>query len=153
QADFERLVNPIDDYLNKTTSRLPFVDSYVTDDPKSDGMRARPVIGGVFIKMLADPAVWKKWSGRDGLKVGDWAPIPEPPKATEAVRTSRRTPATWRYTFERPADDWARPGFDDGAWKQGPGGFGTTGTPGAVVGTTWDGPDIWLRREVTLPPE
>ncbi len=55
RADFEAIVSPIYDYLNETTARLPFVDSYVTDDPKSDGMRARPVIGGVFIKMLEDP--------------------------------------------------------------------------------------------------
>ncbi len=58
---------------------------------------------------------------------------------------------TWRYTFEKPDDDWSRPGFDDSHWKQGPGGFGTRGTPGAVVGTSWNTPDIWLRREMTLP--
>ena len=49
------------------------------------------------------------------------------------------------------APDWARPGFDDGQWKQGLGGFGANGTPGAVIGTAWLTPDIWLRREVVLP--
>ena len=150
-ADFEAIVAPIYDYLNETTARLPFVDSYVTDNVGSDGMRARPVIGGVFIKMLEDPATWKKWSGRDRAKVGDWAPAPVPPKVVEVVPTSERRPATWRYTFQQPAEGWNRPGFDDGGWKQGPGGFGTQGTPGAVVGTTWNTADIWLRREVTLP--
>ena len=51
QADFETLTSPIYDYLNQTTSRSPFADSYITDKIHSDGMHARPVIGGVFIKM------------------------------------------------------------------------------------------------------
>ena len=76
QADFEAIVSPIYDYLNETTARLPFVDSYDTDNLKSDGMHARPVIGGVFIKMLEDPATWKKWAGRDRAKLGDYAPAP-----------------------------------------------------------------------------
>jgi hypothetical protein len=58
---------------------------------------------------------------------------------------------TWRYTFQKPGEEWSRPGFNDRQWNRGPGGFGTRGTPGAVVGTTWNTPDIWLRREVTLP--
>ena len=52
-GDFEAIVSPIYDYLNQTTARFPFVDSYMTDNAQSDGMRARPVIGGVFVKMLA----------------------------------------------------------------------------------------------------
>jgi hypothetical protein len=151
RADFDALVSPVYDYLNATTARMPLVDSYITDDVRSKGMHARPVIGGVFLPMIADPAMWRKWSSRDRVKLGNWAPVPEPPRVTEVVSTSRRQPVTWRYTFRQPTGDWTRPRFDDSAWAQGPGGFGTKGTPGAVVGTTWDTHDLWLRREVTLP--
>jgi len=59
----------------------------------------------------------------------------------------------WRFTFERPAEEWARPGFDDAAWRKGKAGFGTPETPGARIGTRWDTPDIWLRTNVDLPSE
>jgi Domain of unknown function (DUF1793) len=145
------MVSPIHDYLNQTTARLPFVDSYMTNNAQSDGMRARPVIGGVFIKMLADVATWKKWAARDRARVGNWAPAPSPPRVTEVVPTSEHKPVVWRYSLTKPGADWAKPEFDDSNWKQGPGGFGKSGTPGAVIGTTWDTPDIWLRREMILP--
>jgi hypothetical protein len=57
----------------------------------------------------------------------------------------------WRFVTEQPGDDWMQPGFDDAGWKRGAGGFGTEGTPAAVIGTEWNTPDIWLRREVELP--
>ena len=151
RSDFEAIVSPIYDYLNETTARLPFVDSYITDDPRSDGMRARPVIGGVFIKMLDDFPTWKKWSSRDRTKLGRFAPAPLPPRIEEVVATSQRHPALWRYTFDKPAAGWETPGFLDSSWKEGPGGFGTSGTPGAVVGTKWNSRDIWLRRAITIP--
>jgi hypothetical protein len=42
--------------------------------------------------------------------------------------------------------------FDDGRWEEGQAGFGTEGTPGIQVATRWATPDLWIRREVTLPP-
>jgi hypothetical protein len=56
----------------------------------------------------------------------------------------------WSYTLERPAADWFKPGFNATAWKEGTAGFGTQRTPGALIRTTWDTADIWLRREFTL---
>jgi hypothetical protein len=150
-ADFAAIVSPIYDYLNETTAREQLVDSYVTDKVKSGGMHARPVVGGIFIKMLADPVLWKKWAGRDPTQVGNWAPLPVPPQMTEVVPTSQHQPVTWRYTLETPPAQWTEPGFDASGWKQGPGGFGTHGTPNAVIGTIWRTDDIWLRREFTMP--
>ena len=151
RADFEALVSPIYDYLNETSARDPLADSYETDRVQSGGMHARPVVGGVFIKMLADRVLWQKWASRDHSKVGNWAPLPQPPQIKELVATSRQEPSLWRYTVEKPADDWMKPEFEASGWKEGPAGFGTPGTPGAVVRTLWNTSDIWLRREITLP--
>lgn len=62
------------------------------------------------------------------------------------VPSSQRVPQTWRFTFESPAAEWAATDFDDSAWMSGIGGFGTAGTPGAAIGTTWNTANIWLRR-------
>jgi hypothetical protein len=151
QADFETLTSPIYDYLNQTSARSPFVDSYETDNAHSDGMHARPVIGGVFIKMLADRDLWNKWAHADNVKVGNWAPLPEPPKVVEVIPTARSGPSVWRYTIQKPSGEWTSPDFDASGWKEGPSSFGTAGTPGAIVRTRWDTDDIWLRRQITLP--
>lgn len=84
---------------------------------------------------------------------GDFSRVPPPPVITPVVPTAEKEPATWRYTFESPRAGWFEPGFDDSRWREGPAGFGTEGTPGSVVRTTWDTSDIWLRRTLTLPPD
>jgi hypothetical protein len=71
----------------------------------------------------------------------------------EIVPTSREKAQTWRYTLDKPADDWFKADFKDTGWKKGPGGFGTKGTPSAVIGTEWKTDDIWIRRECTLPED
>ena len=58
----------------------------------------------------------------------------EVPRAHQ--RAGARRPGATRPTS--PATTGSKPGFDDAAWKSGPGGFGTASTPGAVVGTVWN---------------
>jgi hypothetical protein len=73
-----------------------------------------------------------------------------PPRVDNIVATSQKAPQEWRYTTARPADDWFRPDADLSTWLTGPGGFGTQGTPGAVVRTEWKTADIWIRRNFEL---
>jgi len=76
-----------------------------------------------------------------------------PPTLRIVVPTSERSAQVWRYTdaaFDDRDDSWARTDFDDSSWRKGPGGFGTKRTPGAIVGTTWNGPQIRLRRTFAL---
>jgi len=70
--------------------------------------------------------------------------------ARELVPTARLEPVSWRYTETEPPTAWQTTDFDATAWKEGPGGFGTRGTPGAVVRTTWKSEDIWMRRSFDL---
>src|SRR5204862_4386814 len=95
--------------------------------------------------------VWQKYAKRDKTKAANWAPMPPPPKITTLVPAADHQPAEWFYTITRPEEDWINAGFDSSSWKQGRSGFGTEDTPGAVVGTTWNSQDIWLRREIELP--
>ena len=57
----------------------------------------------------------------------------------------------WHFTTRQPPSDWFKPGFEASNWTDAPAGFGTRDTPGAVVRTTWNTPDIWLLREFSLP--
>jgi hypothetical protein len=151
RQDFEGLVKPIHTFLHESPTRVPMTDWYFTDKGTQSGFQARPVVGGVFIKLLADEATWKKWAGRAQKATGAWAPMPVPPTVEVVEPGSKPDGVVWRYTTDKPADDWMKATFSDRNWKQGPGGFGTRGTPGAVVRTTWNTPDIYVRREITVP--
>jgi len=147
QADFEAIVSPAYDYFNQTTVRDPLADSYQTNNVNSGGMHARPVVGGFFIKMLADKAMWHKWAAGDKVKATGWAPLPVTPPIHEVVLTSRQSGINWSYTTEKPTGDWTKPEFDAGSWKTGAAGFGTVGD----ARTRWNTGDIWIRRTFTMP--
>jgi hypothetical protein len=95
-----------------------------------------------------DPALLKAINSRPA------AYETQPPRVAELhprvlLPTSQQKPQTWRYTMDKPEGEWMAVAYDDRAWKTGPGGFGTTTTPGAVVGTEWKTQDLWLRQEFT----
>lgn len=151
RADFEALVDPVFTFLNETPDRSPMTDWYETKTAKKVGFTARPVVGGVFAQMLYDKKVWKKWAKQDVTKASKWAPMPVPPMVTTIVPAADKSPATWRYTTSKPAQNWFTADFDSSSWKEGQSGFGTRNTPGARVATTWNAPEIWLRREIEMP--
>ena len=147
--DFAAITNPIYDYFSQTPRRVGLADLYFTDRPTEANMHSRPVIGGIFVKMLYDQGTWRKWNSRDRTKAnGPWAPLPVSSQTAVVVPADS---IAWKYTTERPAEKWNQIDFDDTSWKNGKGGFGTAGTPGAHLNTTWNTADIWLRGEVTVP--
>ena len=151
--DFDCIVDRVWRFAHETPSRVAFSDWYWTDKGKYVHFIGRSVIGGVFMPMLCDRGLWQKYASRDKAKTRLYAPL----KASAQAKLDFLVPegrnakdAEWKYTTEKPADGWEKPGFDDRAWKTGVGGFGTKGTPGAKIGTTWNTSDIWLRRHVKL---
>ena len=125
-------------------------DWYFTSTAKRRGFTARPVVGGVFLRMLYDVPVWSKYAAMDKTKASGWAPMPKPPVVTPLVPTSEESGVVWDYTTSRPTGDWFAVDYTADGWNRGPAGFGTPGTPGAHVRTRWDTPDIWIRRTFEL---
>ncbi|HEV2696154.1 MAG TPA: PQQ-dependent sugar dehydrogenase [Verrucomicrobiae bacterium] len=82
-----------------------------------------------------------------GLESVDTTPL----KSRIIAATSEAGSVEWRYILTAPTNSWFQSGFDDGTWTTAPGGFGTRGTPGAVVRTDWHTDDIWLRRSFDFP--
>ena len=62
------------------------------------------------------------------------------------IPTAQERAGEWRYSIEKPADEWARAEFDDGKWATGLNGFGYGAHLGNIR-TKWNAREIWLRRD------
>ena len=60
-------------------------------------------------------------------------------------------PWSAKYTFEKPAEGWEKPEFNDKRWSEGEAAFGTRGETN--VNTRWRTHDIWVRRQVQIDPK
>ncbi|HKF46198.1 MAG TPA: DUF4965 domain-containing protein [Terracidiphilus sp.] len=59
--DWNALLAPIGAWVNEGPTRVPLTDWYDTVAGKQEGFQARSVVGGVYIKALADKALAQKW--------------------------------------------------------------------------------------------
>jgi hypothetical protein len=61
---FATLLEPISRWINEGPSRVPLTDWYDTKTGAQSGFQARSVVGGVFIKALADHSLAARWRNR-----------------------------------------------------------------------------------------
>ena len=64
RTDFDAFIKPLHRWLNESESRVPLTDWFYTDSGLQANFQARSVVGGVFIKLLYNGAVHKKWLRR-----------------------------------------------------------------------------------------
>jgi len=146
--DFDAFLQSVIGFVNNTDRRVPLSDWYFTDTARYRGFQARSTVGGFWAPMLKNRGKWLEQAAKGADIIGEWAPITLPGKPLATVApTAEEARVTWRYTLDKPAGGWEQPEFDDSAWREGTAGFGTRGTPGAIVGTVWNTDNIWLRRE------
>jgi len=53
RQDFDAVMEPVYRFVHETPDRVPLTDWYWADSGKRRGFQARPVVGGVFIEVLA----------------------------------------------------------------------------------------------------
>ncbi|WP_232495422.1 glutaminase family protein [Novosphingobium kaempferiae] len=70
RRQFDALIDPLYHYMTATPTRVPLGDWFETTDGAQVGFQARAVVGGVYVKMLDSPEIWKKWAGKSAKAGG-----------------------------------------------------------------------------------
>lgn len=112
--------------------------------------------GWAFTDNLYDGSV-KHWTGKDfpligAIKVDNkvyrFMGTEDIPLLSVAP-TAEQGGWVGKYTNTKPSDDWFEKGFDDAAWKEGAGAFGSIPQEHTAK-TLWNTEYIWVRRVVNL---
>lgn len=74
--------------------------------------------------------------------------IIDPEMVEMVIPSAEEKKVTWRYTENKPNDNWYADDFDDSSWSNGQSLFGSEKALNAK--TMWSKSDIWIRREVNL---
>lgn len=61
-SEFANIFEPAYRFAQESPTRVPLTDWYDTKTAKKSGFQARSVVGGIFIEMLTDPEIWKRYS-------------------------------------------------------------------------------------------
>lgn len=75
RADFDMIVDRVYSFANETPSRVAFSDWYRADNAKHLHFVGRSVVGAVFMPVLCDGDMWRKYASRDRGKTGIYAAI------------------------------------------------------------------------------
>ncbi len=62
KSQFQTFVTPLYRWADETPTRVPLTDWYDTVSGKQEGFQARSVVGGLFIRLLAEPGEQEKWN-------------------------------------------------------------------------------------------
>jgi Glutaminase A six helical-hairpin domain/Domain of unknown function (DUF5127)/Domain of unknown function (DUF4964) len=64
--EFQQFMTPIALWVNESPTRVPLTDWYDTKTGEQEGFQARSVVGGIYVKAYADPALTRKWRAMAG---------------------------------------------------------------------------------------
>ena len=150
RATFDALVDPIVRFVNETPDRSPLTDWYFTDSGKKKGFTGRPVVGGVFMPMIADAALWSAWSAKGAKANGPWAEL-RLRSVTAVAPTGEFEPATWQVASTKPADGWNQLDQEiTGEWKPIELPMGVNSDSGTPIRSPWTARDVWAVREFEI---
>ena len=102
-----------------------------------------------YARVMTDTTTDEALLSNQALALAESLLRPDVPGVNTLVPTSENERTKWRFTTEKPADEWAQPDFNDSKWKVGMGPFGTANFEWAH--TDWLTPDICLRRGFEFP--
>lgn len=136
-------VEPLRNTLRAPAYPLITIDPYTSAWSASDKLYDSPVTHWTgtehhLMGVVTVDGVAYRFLGNDGM---------EHTFLNQRGEKSYHWPAT--YSLTKPSGKWMARDYNDSKWNKGEGGFGSQSKK-PYVGTIWDGPEIWVRREFSL---